>query len=127
MATSKFNKGRQAIEIKCGEFVEMDLLFIDRNAESQKKWHESEAFKKSVEFEKQNGSATQILLDYNKALEIIVKKDVDVEYLKTCIYSSGFIDLEEYNAYVDGDKELTRKEIELVAKVIKEIGEDEVK
>lgn len=47
----------EALEIECGELVEMDLLFLDRNGENQEKWHDSEAFKKAVDFEKKYGKS----------------------------------------------------------------------
>lgn len=62
----------EALEIECGELVEMDLLFLDRNGENQEKWHNSEAFKKAVEFEKKYGkSHTYILKQALQRLESI--------------------------------------------------------
>lgn len=57
-----------------------------------------------------------------KALKIIKKKNVDIEYIKTCFFDEkdGF---KEYNAYVghDEDQELSQEEYEL----LKEVLEDE--
>lgn len=62
----------EALEIECGELVEMDLLFLDRNGENQEKWHDSEAFKKAVDFEKKYGkSAIHILKQALQRLEAI--------------------------------------------------------
>ena len=62
----------EALEIECGELVEMDLLFLDRNGENQEKWHNSEAFNKAVEFEKKYGkSHTYILKQALQRLESI--------------------------------------------------------
>ena len=57
-----------------------------------------------------------------KALNIINKKNVDIEYIKTC-FDDKKCGFKEYNAYVghDEDMELTQEEYDL----LKEVLEDE--
>jgi hypothetical protein len=51
----------EALEILCGELVEMDLLFIDRNGENQEKYRNSEAFKKLKDFDEKYDSPVDVI------------------------------------------------------------------
>lgn len=65
------SKELEALEILCGEIVEMDLLFTDRNGENQNKWLKSEAFAKLKEFDKKYGSPVTVLQNALQRLEAI--------------------------------------------------------
>lgn len=64
----------------------------------------------------------QILLkaqEQEKALEIIIKKQVDIEGFKEALGNAIFLQLETYNSWVNYDKDrmLTQEEFEFVEEV----------
>lgn len=61
----------EALEILCGELVETDLLFIDKNGKNQELWRNSEAFKKLQDFEEKYGSPITVLQQALTELEAI--------------------------------------------------------
>ena len=88
----------EALEILCGELVEMDLLFTDRNGENQNKWLKSEAFAKLKEFDKKYGSPVTVLQNALKRLESIDNAEPS-EALKCLDKIAKQIELDEDTDY----------------------------
>lgn len=113
----------EALEIECGELVEMDLLFLYRNGENQEKWHNSEAFKKAVDFEKKYGkSHIHILKQALQRLEEI--DNANPSEAMSCLETiNTFVD--KYNNYYQ--KGYYDEDCETIIQVFKKAQEQEKK
>lgn len=100
--------------LECLEDIYRNGVFISDYDALGKQHPTNISPKTNKSFDEQCKTIKQSLLkaqEQEKVLEIIVKKNVDIEYIKTCFYDEKG-GLKEYNAWVghDEDKELTEEE-----------------